>query len=79
MCSILKCIRDIYPGRIDMIIYQIYQLVGGFPAKCASSRISQNIFFHMIGNKSFHFIFWEGGGGAFPKLVSTFKTEFAVK
>ena len=63
-CSILKCIRDIYPGRIDIIIYQIYQLVGGFPAKFVSSlRISQNIFFHMIGNKSFHFIFCEG---AFP-------------
>ena len=33
------------------------QFVGGFPAKFISSRISQNIFFHMIGNKSFHFIF----------------------
>ena len=55
-------LRDIYPGRIDMITYQIYELVGGFPAKFLSSRISQNIFFHMIGNKSFHFIFfWEGG------------------
>ena len=52
---------DIYQGRIDMIIYQIYQLVGRFPAKFVSSRISLNIFFHMIGNKSFHFIFWEGG------------------
>ena len=52
--------RDISPGQIDMIIYQIYQLVGGFPAKFVSSRIIQNIFFHMIGNKSFHFIFWEG-------------------
>ena len=52
---------DIFPDRIDMIIYQIYKLVGGFPAKFASSRIGQNIFFHMIGNKSFHFIFWEGG------------------
>ena len=60
-CSMLKCIRDIYPGRIDMIIYQIYQSVGGFPAKFVSSRISQKIFFHMIGNKSFHFIRWEGG------------------
>ena len=50
------------PVRIDIIIYQVYQLVGGFPAKFVSSRISQNIFFHMIGNnKSFHFIFWEGG------------------
>ena len=56
-CSMLKCIRDIYPGRIDMIIYQIYQLVGGFLAKFVSSRISQNIFFHMIDNKSFHLIF----------------------
>ena len=44
-----------------MIIYQIYQLEGGFPAKFGLSRISQNLFFHMIGNKSFHFIFWEGG------------------
>ena len=70
--------RDIYPGRIDMIIYQIYQLVGGFPSKFVSSRISQNIFFHMIGNKSFHFIFGRGGGGAFPKLVYTFK-RFIVK
>ena len=53
--------RDIYPVQIDVIIYQIYQLVGGFPAKFESSRISQNIFFHMNGNKSFHFIFWERG------------------
>ena len=66
--STLKCIRDIYPGRIAMIIYHIYQLVGGFPTKFVSSRIIKNIFFHMIGNKSFHFIFWKGGGGAFPKL-----------
>ena len=28
----------------------------------------------MIGNKSFYFIFWEGGGG-FPKLVYTFKSK----
>ena len=42
---------------IDKLIYQIYQLVGGFLAKLLSSYISQNIFFHMIGNKSFHFIF----------------------
>ena len=50
--------RDSYPVQIDLIIYQIYQLVGGFSAKFVSSRISQNIFFHMIGiNKSFHFIF----------------------
>ena len=56
-------VHDIYPVQIDIIIYQIYQLVGGFSAKFVSSRtcISQNIFFHMIGNKSFHFIFWEGG------------------
>ena len=58
--SMLKCIRDIYPGRIGMIIYQIYQLVGGFAAKFVSSRISQNIFFHMIGNKRFNFIFERG-------------------
>ena len=43
-----------------MIIYQIYLLVGGFPAKSVSSRISQNIFFPMIVNKSFPFIFWKG-------------------
>ena len=43
------------------MIYQIYQLVDGFPAKFVSSRISQNTFFHMIGNKGFHFVFWEGG------------------
>ena len=54
-------LRDIYPVLIDIIIYQIYQLVGGFPAKFVSSHISQNIFFHMIGNKTFNFIFWEGG------------------
>ena len=60
-CSMLKCIRDIYPGRIDMIIYQIYQLVGSFPAKFVSSCISQNIFFHMPGNTRFRFIFWEKG------------------
>ena len=46
---------------MDIIIYQIYQLVGGFPARFVSSRISQNIFFH--------FIFLEG---ASPKLVFTF-------
>ena len=76
--SKLKCIRDIYPGRIDMTIYQIYQLEAGFLAKFVSSPISQNIFFHMIGKKSFHFIFWEGGGGgggAFPKLVYTFNLD----
>ena len=38
-------IRDIYPVRIDMITYQMYQLVGGFPAKCVASRVSQNIYF----------------------------------
>ena len=43
-CSMFKCIHAIYPGRIDVIIYQIYQLVGGFLAKFVS-RISQNIFF----------------------------------
>ena len=32
-CSMLKCLRDIYPGRIDMIIYHIYKLVDGFLAK----------------------------------------------
>ena len=50
-------LRDIYPVRIGIIIYQIYQFVGGFLAKFVSSRITQTIFFHMIGNKSFHFIF----------------------
>ena len=53
--------RYIYQVQIDIIFYQIYQLVGGFSAKFVSLRIIQNIFFHMIGNKSFHFIFWEGG------------------
>ena len=53
-------VRDIYRVKID-ITYQIYQLVGGFPAKFVSSRISHNIFFHMIGNKSFNFIFLRGG------------------
>ena len=50
-------VRDIYQVQIDILIYQIYQYVGGFSAKFVSSRISQNIFFHTIGNKSFHFIF----------------------
>ena len=59
--------RAIYQVQIGIIIYQ---LLGGFSAKFVSSRISQNIFFYMIGNKSFHFIFWNG---AFPKLVFTFK------
>ena len=54
-------VRYIYQVQIDIIIYQIYQLVGGFSAKFVWSRICQNVFFHMIGNKSFHFIFWEGG------------------
>ena len=35
--------------------------VGGFPAKFVSSRISQNIFFHMIGNKELPFHFLRGG------------------
>ena len=42
------------------VISQIYHLVGSFLAKLLSSRTSQNIFFHVIGNNSFHFIFWEG-------------------
>ena len=42
---------------IDKLIYQIYQLVGGFPAKMLSSCISQIIFFHMIGNKELPVIF----------------------
>ena len=46
-CSMLKCIHDLYAGQIDMIIYQIDQLVGGSPAKFVLSRISQNIFFYM--------------------------------
>ena len=43
---------------IDKLIYQIYQLVGSFPANLLSSCISQNIFFHIIGNKElpFHFL-----------------------
>ena len=40
-----------------MIIYQISR------AKFVSSRISQNIFFHMIGKKSFYISFFERGGG----------------
>ena len=50
------------PDRYDNLptIY-MYQVVGGFPAKLVSSRISKKIFFHMIGNKSFRFIFGEGG------------------
>ena len=74
-CSMLKGIRNVYPGRIDMIIYQIYQLVGGFPAKFVSSCISQNIFFHMIHNRASTSFFERGGGGGgglFPKLVYTF-------
>ena len=43
----------IYPVQIDIIIYKIYQLVGGLPAKFVSPRISRNIFFRMIGNKIF--------------------------
>ena len=64
-----RCIWDYatrarhYQVQKDIIIYQIYQLVGGISAKFVSSRISQNIFFYMIGKKSFHFIFWGGGGG----------------
>ena len=54
-------LQYIYPVQIDIISYQIYQLVGGFSAKFVSSRISQNMLFHMIGNKNFHFIFWERG------------------
>ena len=55
-------VRYIYQVQIDIILYHIYQLVGSFSAKFVSLhvRISQNIFFHIIGNKSFHFIFWEG-------------------
>ena len=48
-CIALMSVRFDPPGAPD--------LVGGFPSKFVSSRISQNIFFHMIGNKSFHFIF----------------------
>ena len=44
--------RYIYQVQIDIILYQIYQLVGGLSAKFVLSRISQNIFFHMIGNNS---------------------------
>ena len=47
--------------HVDKLIYQIYQLVGSFAAKKISPCISQNIFFYMIGNKSFHFIFWNWG------------------
>ena len=54
-------LRYIYQVQIDIIIYQIYQLVGGFSAKFVWSSVSQNIFFHTFGNKSFHFILWERG------------------
>jgi len=65
-------LHDIYPVQIDVLIYQIYQLVGGFRAKFVSSRnISQNIFFHMIGNIRASISFFERR--AFPKLVYTFK------
>ena len=40
-----------------------------FPGKICITHISQNIFFHMISNNSFHYIFERG---AFPKLVNTF-------
>ena len=50
---------------------QIYELVGGFPANLLSSCISQNIFFHMIGNESFPFHFLKLG--RLPILVFTFK------
>ena len=43
-CSMLKCIRNIYPGRIDIIIYQIYKLVGGFPAKFVSPIVKTYCF-----------------------------------
>ena len=33
-CSMLKCIRDIYPGQIDMIIYQNISISRRFPGKC---------------------------------------------
>ena len=58
-------------------IYQIYELVGGFPANFLSSCIKtcQNIFFHMIGNESFHFIFEIG---AFPRKKWSFK-EIYIK
>ena len=52
-----------YQVQIDNLGSTKYQLVGGFSAKFVSSRTSQNIpvFFDMIGNKSFHFIFSRGG------------------
>ena len=52
-----KCSR--YLSRLDRYVNlpNISISIGGFPVNCVSSRISQNIVFHMIGNKSFHFIF----------------------
>ena len=50
-----------------MIIYQIYQLLGGFKLFVSSGKcISQNIFFHMIGNRAL-ILFFERG--AIPKQV----------
>ena len=59
-CSMLKCIRDIYPGQFDDNLPNI-SMSRRFPCKFVSSHISQNIFLHMIANKSFHFIFERGG------------------
>ena len=68
------CLTYIYQVQIDIIIYQIYQFVGGFSATFVRSHISQNIFFHMIGNKLRASIsFFERG--AFPKLVFTFNMD----
>ena len=71
-CTLCATRAFISHTSIDKLIYQIYQLVSGFPAKILSSCISQNILFHMIGNKSLHFIFWNW---AFPILVFTFKKK----
>ena len=53
-------LRYIYPVRIDIILYQMYQLVGGFPAKFVPSRISQNIFFTWLVIRT-SFSFFERG------------------
>jgi len=49
--------RDIGQDLTDMTLLQINQSVGGFLSKIVSSHVCLTIIFHMIGNKSFHFIF----------------------
>ena len=60
-CSVLKYICDIYPGRIDMIIYQIYQLVGGFPANLYNHVLVKTYSFTWLVIRASISFFWEGG------------------